>query len=104
MRVDFNEQCISATYPDGRVESIAWTVVVRITIETNDRGPWDTDVWWIVEGERARCVYPLGATGDSEALAEYSKRFPVFDDMKVVEAMGCTSNARFVCWERVHAS
>lgn len=44
VRVDFNEQCISATYPDGRVESIAWTAVVRITIETNDRGPWDTDV------------------------------------------------------------
>jgi hypothetical protein len=103
VRVDFNDQGISATYPDGRTEAIDWAAVERIAIETNDSGPWGPDVWWFVEGERARCVYPQGATGDPEALAEYPKRFPGFSDAKVIEAMGCTSNARFVCWERAHA-
>jgi hypothetical protein len=100
--VDFNDQGISATYPDGRTETIDWAAVERIAIETNDSGPWGADVWWLVEGERTRCAYPQGATGDPEALAEYPKRFPGFSDAKVIEAMGCTSIARFVCWERVH--
>ena len=98
--VRLSEQGISAAYPDGTTQSIDWADVVRVAIETNDSGPWGADVWWLVEGERTRCAYPQGATGDPEALAEYPRRFPDFNHTKVIEAMGCTSNARFVCWER----
>jgi len=98
--VHVDDEGVSATYPDGRVEAIAWPAVECIAIETNDSGPWGADVWWLVEGESIRCAYPQGATGDSEALTEYPKRFPAFDHGKVIEAMGCSSNARFVCWER----
>jgi hypothetical protein len=101
--VRFNEQGISAAYPDGTSQAIAWSAVERLAIETNDSGPWGTDVWWLLEGEGTRCAYPQGATGDPEALAEYPKRFSGFSDNKVIEAMGCTSNARFVWWERSHA-
>jgi hypothetical protein len=101
--VRFNEEGISAAYPDGTSQAIAWSAVERPAIETNDSGPWGADVWWLLEGEGTRCAYPQGATGDPEALAEYPKRFSGFSDTKVIEAMGCTSNARFVCWERSHA-
>lgn len=101
--VRLNEEGVSAAYPDGTIQAIAWSAVERIAIETNDSGPWGADVWWLLEGERGRCTYPQGATGDPEALAECQKRFPGFSDTKVIEAMGCTSNARFVCWERNHA-
>jgi hypothetical protein len=101
--VRFDQEGISAAYPDGTIQAIAWSAVERVAIETNDSGPWDADVWWVLEGERTRCAYPQGSTGDSEALAEYPNRFPEFSDTKVIEAMGCTSNARFVCWERGHA-
>jgi hypothetical protein len=103
VRVEVNDQGISAAYPDGRREAIDWAAVERIVIETNDSGPSGADVWWLVEGEHAHCAYPQGATGDPEALAEYPKRFPGFSAAKVIEAMGCTSNARFVCWERGRA-
>lgn len=96
--VRFDDNGISAAYPDGSVESVLWSDVDRIAIHTNDSGPWGADVWWLVEGKRGRCVYPQGATGDQEALAEYQKRFSGFDDAAVIAAMGCTSNARFVCW------
>jgi hypothetical protein len=101
--VRFSEQAISAAYPDGTTQSIAWSDVLRIAIETNDSGPWGADVWWSLEGAAGRCAYPQGATGDPEALAEYPKRFRGFSDTKVIEAMGCTSNARFVCWGRSDA-
>jgi hypothetical protein len=101
--VCFDEEGISAAYPDGTIQAITWSAVERLAIETNDSGPWGADVWWLLEGKGTRCVYPQGATGDPEALAEYPKRFPGFSDTNVIEAMGCTSNARFVCWERSHA-
>lgn len=94
---------ITSTYPRGEVQTIAWSEVQRVLIETNDSGPWGADVWWILEGEAKRCTYPMGATGEQEALAEYQRRFPGFDDVAVIEAMGSTSNARFTCWEPSYA-
>lgn len=94
---------LSAGYPDGSKQEISWSEVACIAVETNDSGPWGADVWWLLEGETKRCAYPGGATGEQEALSEFPKHFPGFSDAAVIEAMGCTSNARFVCWERKNA-
>jgi len=101
--VTIDDTGISAAYPKGEVQRIAWPEVDQITIETNDSGPWGADVWWILAGPAQRCTYPGGATGEQEALAEFPKRFPRFSDEAVIQAMGCTSNAQFVCWRREHA-
>ena len=101
--VRLDDAGISSTYPDGATQSIQWADVRRVVVETNDSGPWGADVWWLLEGETTRCTYPQGATGDPEALAEYPRRFPDFNHEAVITAMGCTSNARFVCWEQPHA-
>ncbi|WP_326526072.1 hypothetical protein [Dokdonella sp.] len=101
--VTFDRDRISATYPDGKIEAVAWKDVQCVAIETNDSGPWGADVWWLLEGAHDRCVYPQGATGEPEVLPELQSRFPGFSDQAVIAAMGCTSNARFVCWESSHA-
>jgi hypothetical protein len=99
--VRFDEQRITATYRSGDTESIDWTEVQCIAIETNDSGPWGDDVWWVLEGDaEKRCAYPQGADGETEALAEYPQRFAGFSHEAVIAAMGSTSNARFVCWSR----
>lgn len=97
--VRFDEVGLSAAYPDGSGQKISWSEVDCVAIEMNDSGPWGADVWWLLEGKGKRCTYPQGATGDAEALAEYPRRFPGFSDAAVIEAMGCTSNARFVYWQ-----
>lgn len=102
--VRFDDERICSTFPDGTVQSIAWHEINCVAIETNDSGPWGADVWWLLEGTDKRCVYPQGATGDPEALDEYPRRLPGFRDRAVIEAMGCTSNARFICWERWHGA
>ncbi len=98
--VSFDDARVTVASPSGETHSIAWNDVVRVAIETNDSGPWGADVWWLLEGAASRVAYPQGATGDPEMLAQYSKRFPGFDDEQVILAMGSTDNARFVCWER----
>jgi hypothetical protein len=101
--VKIDDTGISASYPNGDFQSIAWPEVERVTIETNDSGPWGADVWWILNGSGKICSYPGGATGEQEALAEFPKRFPRFSDEQVILAMRSTSNAQFVCWQRGHA-
>jgi hypothetical protein len=98
--VSFDESGISAAYPDGVTQAIAWSEVERVAIETNDSGPWGADFWWLLEGETRRCAYPQGATGELEAMAAFPSRFPGFSHEAFGAANRCTSNARFLCWER----
>ena len=86
--------------PDGAQQAIGWGEVLIVAIETNDSGPWGADVWWVFEGASARVAYPQGATGEAGMLEVLQARFPGFSDAMVIEAMGCTDNARFVCWTR----
>lgn len=94
---------ISARYPNGEVSAIRWDDVRLIAIDTNDSGPWGYDGWWTLEGAAGRCVYPGGATGDIDALKTMGSRFAGFSGEAVIQAMSCTSNKRFVCWDRQHA-
>ena len=98
--VSYNDSLVSATFPSGDTQSIAWSDVDCLAIETNDSGPWGADVWWLLESATIRVAYPQGATGDSEMCEQFSIRFPGFSDLTVIQALGCTSNARFVCWQR----
>ena len=99
--VRIDDDGIAATYPDDTELALRWDDVQRIAIETNDQGPWGSDVWWVVESGSARCAYPLGADGDAEALAAFQARFEGFAHDAVIQAMTCTENRRFVCWERL---
>jgi hypothetical protein len=101
--VTFDDSGISAAYPGGEVQWMAWPEVEQISIETNDTGPWGADVWWVLTGTGRRSTYPGGATGEQEALTEFRKRFPQFNEEAFIQAMCCTSNAQFVCWKREHA-
>jgi hypothetical protein len=84
--------------PDGQVERIALANLKAVIIETNDSGPWGTDVWWILVGnEKTGCVFPGGASGEKEIL-EAVQKLPGFDNEVFIEAMGSTANQRFLCW------
>jgi hypothetical protein len=102
--VTMDEETIRAAYPDDSVQSIAWKDIERVAIETNDTGPRGADVWWLFEGREGRCAYPQGATGDAEVIEGLSTRFPGFSYEAVINAQSCTSNARFLCWERKRPS
>ncbi|HVU89404.1 MAG TPA: hypothetical protein VHD36_18900 [Pirellulales bacterium] len=105
--VSFDDHQISATYPPsarsphGQTQAIAWADVTCLAIETNSSGPSGADFWYLLEGEGGKlCAFPLGAAGGGEAVAEFSKRFPEFDGEAFRNAIGSTTEARFVCWKR----
>lgn len=87
-------------FPDGARQTMAWQDIRTCAIETNDSGPWGADVWWVFEDGTRRVAFPQGATGEAEMLRLLPVRFPGYDEMALISAMGCTDNARFVLWER----
>lgn len=101
-RIDVTTDDLGIRVVDGRgsVAAMAWTDVDSIAIETNDRGPFEPDVWWVLEGGGRRVVYPQGANGDGEALRAFGDLFAGFDHGAVIASMGSVDIARFVCWNR----
>ncbi len=49
---------------------------------------------------KSGCIFPQGATGDSDLLSEMQSKLPGFDNKMLIEAMCSTDNNRFLIWER----
>lgn len=99
-RIERVGDVLRVTEPDGSSMSVGLDKLMRVVIATNDSGPWGADVWWqITYGpDNEVCQYPQGATGEKVAFSAF-QALPGFDDSKVIEAMGSTSNRTFVCWD-----
>jgi hypothetical protein len=85
--------------PDGKVERVSWSDLHKVEVVTTGDGPFVPDVFWVLHGTDGGCAIPQGATGDTELL-ERLRALPGFDNGAVIEAMCCTSDRRFVCWQR----
>jgi hypothetical protein len=94
-RVDVSGDVLSCHAPDGSNSSVHFTEIARVMVETNDSGSWGIDVWWVIQkgssGEDV--VFPLGATGEDQAMA-LLRELPGFQ----IKGMNSTLNGRFLCW------
>ncbi|MBF0530001.1 MAG: hypothetical protein HQK55_12185 [Deltaproteobacteria bacterium] len=86
--------------PEGTIERVALADLQAIIVETNDSGPWGADIFWLLIGSTpdSGCVFPQGATGEEEMMTVVMK-LPGFDYHAFMDAMRCTENKRFLCWE-----
>ena len=90
---------VACERPDGKTERVAWNDLQRVEILTTSDGPMSPDVFWLLHGTTGGCAIPQGATGE-RALLERLQALPGFDNGQVIEAMGSTSDRRFLCWQR----
>jgi hypothetical protein len=97
--VGFDDEIIWSKSPSGQKEEIFWTKVKAIFIETNDLGPFSSDVFWHVAGENIRITFPLGATGEKEMLSRFQK-LKNFNNEEVIAAMSTTDNQVFKVWQQ----
>jgi hypothetical protein len=101
VRVDIDDTSITVAGPDGAVKRLPWADLASVTILTTDEGPFETDLYWLLQGRHRHhgILVPLGAAGEHELLKEMQRRLAGFDNMVVVEAMSSTGNAEFTAWE-----
>jgi hypothetical protein len=100
-RVVLTDSSVTRIRPDGMQESVRWDDLVEVGIVTTDAGPWLEDVFWLLSASDGKtgCAVPQEAEG-ADKLLEALQKLPGFDNEAVIEAMGSTSNARFVCWRK----
>ena len=98
IQVTDHGEFLSARYPSGETQTMSWSELTTIEIQTNDSGPWGADFWWVLSGPRDKVFYPQGASGERE-LMEKLLALPEFDTEEFTRACGCTSNATFLCWD-----
>ena len=97
--VEVNDEHVSCQYPDGEKHVICWPDLQSVVIRTNDRGPFRTDIFWVLKdkSEHSECVIPLGARGEAHLL-DRLQALPEFDDEAFIEAMESDRSKKFTCW------
>lgn len=90
---------VSRQIAADKVESVRWDDLIEVRILTTDDGPRREDVFFVLAGTHdTGVVVPQGDLPAS--LLERLQQLPAFDNTKLIEAMGSTENAEFVCWTR----
>jgi hypothetical protein len=99
--VEFDEFRFRGHDHTGTEMAISFKDLARVAIETNDSGPWGADVIWLLFDREGKpgLVFPQGATGE-KATVDRLMALPNFDADQMIKAMGSTSNALFVVWEK----
>lgn len=82
---------------NGTREDVQWNDINRVLIRTTDRGPFDDDVFFVIETRTTTLVIPQPANG-SHALLARLQQLDGFNNEAVIESMSCCENKEFVCW------
>jgi hypothetical protein len=86
---------------DNSRTTTRWSDVIEVAIVTTRDGPFAEDVFYLFSiSESDGCVVTHDAAERIDLLPELHARFPGLDDKKVIEAMGCTSDNKFVLWNK----
>jgi hypothetical protein len=91
------------TLASGQQEIVRWDALQEVSIITSDEGPFVDDLHWVLLGAPGGCAVASSAVGASELLARL-QALPGFNNEAVIQAMGSTSHAQFVCWTRASAA
>lgn len=81
--------------PKQLEQRISMADLGAVYVETNHRGPWEADVWWLLNDNtgQTRVAFPQLATGE-DAVLERLRQLPGFE----VRGMNSVANARVMCW------
>ncbi|MEW4455918.1 hypothetical protein AB1L30_24835 [Bremerella sp. JC817] len=95
-----DDEGVSMAFTRRRVVRIAWRDLVRVAIETNDRGPFEEDVFFVLETDDNRVAIPQSFSGTDGLISYLGDHLPGFDFGPMIAAMASADNQEFVCWEK----
>src|SRR5260221_12453411 len=76
--VSFDDQSVTCCRPGGRGETVRWSDLQIVFIQTTDKGPTVDDVFWVLGGGDSGCVVPSEAEG-MDLLLPRLQDLPNFD-------------------------
>jgi len=78
---------------------MSWQELQIVAVQTTDEGPFAENVFWVLASKEQSLRVPQGAEGEKDLLAKL-QQLPGFKNDAVIEAMKCTDNKIFICWDR----
>ena len=100
--VSFDEKYICKD-KDGKLFEIDPKTIQIIKIITNDKGPFEEDVFWKFEYIGGECYFPSSADTDG-AFLEYFQGLKGFNNEAVIQSMASANNAVFIVWDKGHGT
>lgn len=98
--VTFDGKEIRSSHPERSYGSIVVDRIVEVGVLTTDDGPVAPDVWiMLLDSKGLACTFPSDAEGHKPVI-DILLKFEGFDHRTLIEAMGSTSNAKFVVWKK----
>jgi len=88
--------------PSHDVQRIRLEAIQRIAVQTNDSGPFGSDVIWLVSDGDSTISFPMGAKGESDVLGAFQK-IDGFDNLEFINSMSSVENNVFILLNRVKA-
>ena len=95
----FDGQCIAVEGPRGDRTTVKIEDVREIGVETTEDGPFDEDVFWLVNRDAEGLRIPQGSPVFKKLMDAFGS-FEGFDWPSFTEAMSCTDCHYFLCWKR----
>ena len=84
--------------PDGRVEEVAWDKLVQVSIVTSDEGPYNEDLFFLLQGADGGGCAVASDEAEATGLVMRLQQLPGFDHDALIQASSCTIEAHFICW------
>lgn len=84
---------------DGSEMTIAWGDLEAASIQTTDSGPFQDDLFWLLESGGERHRIPSQTPG-ADALMRALQELPGFDTEAVIDASTSLEPRVFECWRR----
>lgn len=97
-KVEFIGTTIRAIDCNGIESSIEVDGIHQTIVETNDTGPWGTDLWWRILPKNGILSVPGGVTGEPKMLENF-QGFSNFNNEQLIKAMRSVDNAEFIVWQ-----
>ncbi|HEY7154667.1 MAG TPA: hypothetical protein VH575_11965 [Gemmataceae bacterium] len=94
-----DERGIRCVRRSGVCQTVLWEQIHRVLIRTTDKGPFDDDVFFVLETDAGTLVIPQDVKTSYELLC-HLQQLPGFDNAVVLEAMACTENREAICWQQ----
>ena len=61
--VTFDDESVICRRPGGLVETVRWSDLQIVYIQTTDAGPFGDDIFWVLGGVESGCVVPSESEG-----------------------------------------
>jgi hypothetical protein len=98
VKVWYDDERAWVHWPSKEPQSIPWSALIGVAVETTDLGPFVEDVWWHLASKEKVITFPSEATGVGEMLTRLQK-IPTFNNEHLIQAMQCTDNKTFILWD-----